>query len=34
MNPAPPGGLYALLRMAAENAIEWTESVRKFWRRE
>lgn len=33
-NPAPPGGLYALLRMAAENAIEWTESVRKFWRRE
>lgn len=33
-SPAPPGGLYALLRMAAENAIEWTESVRKIWRRD
>ena len=31
---APHGALYALLRMAAENAIEWTESVRKLWRRE
>lgn len=33
-SPPPPGGLYALLRMAAENAIEWTEAVRKLWRRE
>lgn len=32
--PSPPGGLYALLRMAAENAIEWTDAVRKLWRRE
>jgi RimJ/RimL family protein N-acetyltransferase len=30
----PDSGLYALLRMAAENAIEWTEAVRKLWRRE
>ncbi len=33
-SPSPPGGLYALLRMAAENAIQWTESVRKFWSRD
>ncbi len=33
-SPAPAGGLYALLRMAAENAIEWTAAVRKLWRGE
>jgi GNAT superfamily N-acetyltransferase len=34
----PPGALlgspiYRLLRAAAQNAIEWTEAVRKLWRR-
>jgi GNAT superfamily N-acetyltransferase len=29
----PPGGLYALLRAAAQNAVEWTEAVRRLWRR-
>lgn len=33
-SPSPAGGLYALLRMAAENALEWTEAVRKLWRRD
>lgn len=33
-SPSPPGGLYALLRMAAENALEWTASVRKLLLRE
>lgn len=33
-SPPPAGGLYALLRLAAENAIEWTEAVRKIWRRD
>ena len=33
--PAPEdGGMYALLRAAAENAVEWTASVRRFWRRD
>jgi electron transfer flavoprotein alpha/beta subunit len=25
--------LYQLLRAAAENAVEWTDAVRKLWRR-
>lgn len=29
----PPGGLYALLRAAAQNAVEWTDAVRRLWRR-
>lgn len=33
--PAPEeGGMYALFRAAAENAVEWTASVRRFWRRD
>lgn len=30
---SPDGPLYAMLRAAATNAIEWTEAVRRFWRR-
>ena len=33
-SPPPDGGMYALLKLAAENAVEWTEAVRKLWRRE
>jgi hypothetical protein len=29
----PHGAMYRLFRAAAENAVEWTESVRKLWRR-
>ncbi|HEY5938613.1 MAG TPA: GNAT family N-acetyltransferase [Kofleriaceae bacterium] len=29
----PGGAMYRLFRAAAENAVEWTESVRKLWRR-
>ncbi len=31
--PAPDGGMYALFRAAAVNAVEWTEGVRRLWRR-
>lgn len=31
--PGPHGSMYKLFRAAAENAVEWTESVRKLWRR-
>ncbi|HEY4240951.1 MAG TPA: GNAT family N-acetyltransferase [Kofleriaceae bacterium] len=31
--PPPDGPMYKLLRAAAANAIEWTEAVRRFWRR-
>lgn len=30
---APEGPLYAMLRAAAANAIEWTEAVKRLWRR-
>jgi len=30
--PAPEG-MYALLRAAAANAVEWTDAVRRLWRR-
>ena len=30
----PAGPMYKLLRAAADNAIEWTEAVRRFWRRD
>lgn len=30
--PPPEGAMYRLFRAAAENAIEWTESVRRLWR--
>lgn len=32
--PAPETGMYRLFRAAAENAVEWTEAVRKLWRRD
>lgn len=32
--PAPQGAMYRLFRAAAENAVEWTEAVRRLWRRE
>jgi acetyltransferase len=32
--PAPEGGMYALFRAAAENAVEWTDAVRRLWRRD
>ena len=33
--PAPEdGGMYALLRAAAENVIEWTAAVTRFWGRD
>lgn len=31
---APEGGLYALFRAAAQNAVEWTAAVRRLWRRD
>lgn len=31
---APEGGLYALFRAAAANAVEWTAAVRRLWRRD
>ena len=30
----PPGDMYAYLRAAAENVLGWTDSVRRFWRRD
>jgi ribosomal protein S18 acetylase RimI-like enzyme len=33
IGPSPEGPLYAMLRAAAANAIEWTESVKRLWRR-
>jgi GNAT superfamily N-acetyltransferase len=33
-DPVVHGPMYRLFRAAAENAVEWTESVRKLWRRE
>lgn len=30
--PPPEGAMYRLFRAAAQNAIEWTESVRRLWR--
>lgn len=32
--PAPEGGMYALFRAAAQNAVEWTGAVRRLWRRD
>jgi hypothetical protein len=32
--PAPHGTGYALLRGAAEDAIDWTDAVRRLWRRD
>lgn len=32
-DPAPQGPMYSLFRAAAANAVEWTASVRKLWRR-
>lgn len=32
-DPAPEGGMYALFRAAAENAVEWTTAVRRLWGR-
>jgi GNAT superfamily N-acetyltransferase len=32
--PPPQGPMYRLFRAAAENAVEWTEAVRRLWRRE
>lgn len=29
----PHGSMYTLFRAAAENAVEWTEAVRKLWRK-
>ena len=33
-SPPPPGGMYALLRAAAQNAVELTGSMRRLWRRD
>ncbi len=30
-SPAPEGGLYALLRAAAANTVDWTAAVRRLW---
>jgi hypothetical protein len=30
--PPPEGGLYALLRAAASNVVDWTIAVRRLWR--
>lgn len=30
---APEGAMYRLFRAAAQNAVEWTNSVRRLWRR-
>lgn len=32
--PPPEGGMYELFRAAAENAIEWTRAVTRFWGRD
>jgi GNAT superfamily N-acetyltransferase len=31
--PAPTGSMYRLFRAAAENAVDWTDAVRRLWRR-
>lgn len=31
---APAGPMYQLFRAAAENVVEWTDAVRRLWRRE
>lgn len=33
-HPAATGPMYRLFRAAAENAVEWTEAVRRLWRRQ
>lgn len=33
MDPGPLGPMYSLFRAAAENAVEWTDAVRRLWRR-
>jgi GNAT superfamily N-acetyltransferase len=33
VGPPPHGSMYTLFRAAAENAVEWTEAVRKLWRK-
>jgi GNAT superfamily N-acetyltransferase len=30
-DPAPHGPMYRLFRLAAENALDWTAAVRRFW---
>jgi len=30
-DPAPHGPMYRLFRLAAQNAIDWTDAVRRFW---
>jgi GNAT superfamily N-acetyltransferase len=32
-DPGPLGPMYSLFRAAAENAVEWTDAVRRLWRR-
>jgi ribosomal protein S18 acetylase RimI-like enzyme len=32
-SPAPAGPMYRLFRAAAENAVDWTEAVRRLWGR-
>jgi GNAT superfamily N-acetyltransferase len=32
--PAPQGPMYRLFRAAAENAVDWTDAVRRLWRRQ
>jgi GNAT superfamily N-acetyltransferase len=34
VGPAPEGSMYRLFRAAAGNAVEWTDAVRRLWRRE
>ncbi|MBX3161891.1 MAG: GNAT family N-acetyltransferase [Deltaproteobacteria bacterium] len=34
VGPPPAGPMYRLFRAAAANAVDWTEAVRKLWRRE
>jgi len=31
--PPPHGAMYRFFKAAAGNAVEWTEAVRRFWRR-
>ena len=30
-DPAPHGPMYRLFRLAAQNALDWTDAVRRFW---
>lgn len=34
IGPPPEGSMYRLFRAAAGNAVEWTDAVRRLWRRE